>query len=100
MSTYLHISLYTSGNATRKQSGVSSCDCAGCTKQNCGKCKMCLDMPKFGGKGKKKQKCLLRRYELSTNAAIVCTKQDIETLLPSRWLNDRVNNTKQCGVLY
>ncbi|XP_065888309.1 uncharacterized protein [Dysidea avara] len=35
-------------------------DCDGCTAENCGRCKHCRDMKKFGGKGRKKQKCLAR----------------------------------------
>ena len=31
--------------------------CDGCKKGDCGKCKFCLDMPRFGGPGKKKRRC-------------------------------------------
>lgn len=34
--------------------------CAGCLRDDCGKCSYCLDKPKFGGPGKKKQRCVLR----------------------------------------
>lgn len=34
--------------------------CAGCLRDDCGKCIFCLDKQKFGGPGKKKQRCLLR----------------------------------------
>lgn len=34
--------------------------CAGCLRQDCGKCVYCKDKPKFGGPGKKKQRCSLR----------------------------------------
>ena len=34
--------------------------CKNCTREDCGKCAFCLDKVKFGGPGKKKQKCLLR----------------------------------------
>lgn len=34
--------------------------CTGCTSSiDCGKCRMCLDKPKFGGPGKRKQRCML-----------------------------------------
>ena len=36
---------------------VSCTRCAGCMSENCGKCKFCFDMPKFGGPQKLKQKC-------------------------------------------
>ena len=32
--------------------------CAGCTERDCGTCKYCLDMKKFGGAGKQKQSCV------------------------------------------
>jgi len=40
---------------------LSRCgSCAGCTRGDCGECKNCLDKPKFGGRGIKKQACLRR----------------------------------------
>ena len=36
--------------------------CENCLlKSDCGKCKMCLDKKKFGGPGKKKQRCMMRK---------------------------------------
>ena len=36
--------------------------CENCLLQrDCGKCKMCLDKKKFGGPGKKKQRCIMRK---------------------------------------
>ena len=35
-------------------------NCSGCTRSNCGECIFCLDMPRFGGPGSKKQACELR----------------------------------------
>lgn len=37
------------------------CECAGCVQDDCGKCKYCTDMKKFGGPGRKKQRCVLRQ---------------------------------------
>jgi len=37
----------------RKRCGI----CPGCVAFNCGRCAMCLDMPKYGGKGTKRQTC-------------------------------------------
>jgi hypothetical protein len=34
--------------------------CAGCRRQNCGVCVSCADMPKYGGPGTAKQKCVTR----------------------------------------
>ena len=34
--------------------------CTGCVRGDCGECKNCLDKPKFGGRGIKKQACLQR----------------------------------------
>ena len=31
--------------------------CNGCTRPDCGECQFCKDKPKFGGPGKKKQRC-------------------------------------------
>lgn len=44
-----------------KRSRSARCsNCAGCTRGDCGYCKNCLDKPKFGGPGIKKQACLQR----------------------------------------
>ncbi len=52
---------------------------------------MCVDMPKFGGPGKKKKKCLQRLCEAqNTKLSIGYTQADLDTLLPSKWLNDKV----------
>ena len=37
------------------------CDCSGCTLPECGLCKFCKDMVKFGGPGIKKQRCCKRK---------------------------------------
>lgn len=53
---YLHIALEMTG---RKRKRCGECD--GCTLSDCGVCKFCLDMAKFGGTGKRKQCCAKRR---------------------------------------
>ena len=35
--------------------------CNHCIKEDCRRCKNCLDKPKFGGKNKKRQRCLKRK---------------------------------------
>ena len=35
--------------------------CLACTRNDCGQCRYCLDMVKFGRPGKKKQACILRK---------------------------------------
>ena len=36
-------------------------NCSGCLAADCGTCKHCLDKPKFGGKGVRKQCCVKRK---------------------------------------
>lgn len=44
-----------------KRMRASRCGtCTGCVRGDCGECKNCLDKPKFGGRGIKKQACLRR----------------------------------------
>ncbi|XP_062315786.1 methyl-CpG-binding domain protein 1a isoform X2 [Osmerus eperlanus] len=45
----------------RKFRSVACTKCAACLRKDCGKCKYCMDKPKYGGKGRLKQKCLMRR---------------------------------------
>ena len=49
--------LATSGTKKRQRCGM----CDGCQMQDCGKCLHCRDMTKFGGPGRKKQACVLRK---------------------------------------
>jgi len=55
---------------------------------------MCLDKPKFGGPGKKKKKCQQRACVGNAKKhGILITESDLDTLLvPSNWLNDKVNH--------
>ncbi|KAL9185899.1 hypothetical protein ACHAXT_003676 [Thalassiosira profunda] len=46
-------------------------ECEACVRDDCGKCQHCLDKPKFGGKGTRRQKCLLRK-------CLVVKKKDME----------------------
>ena len=78
----------------------ATCKCAGCTKPNCGTCKMCLDMPKFGGPGRKKKRCLQRKCILTESHAspikvhgftLTLDEHDFNTLNHLDWLNDQVN---------
>lgn len=48
-----------SPQSSRKR-GRGCGDCPGCLRDDCGKCTYCKDKPKFGGPGRKKQRCALR----------------------------------------
>ena len=54
------------GEGGKKRMRCGTCD--GCQKPNCGKCPNCKDMPKFGGKGTKRQTCEERVCELLREA--------------------------------
>lgn len=43
-----------------KRRGRGCGRCVGCVRGDCGKCVYCKDKPKFGGPGRKKQRCMLR----------------------------------------
>ena len=45
----------------RKRSRCGQCEA--CLANDCGTCAYCLDMVKYGGPGKKKKACLLRRCQ-------------------------------------
>lgn len=70
----------------RKRCGV----CEGCQATDCGNCKFCRDMLKFGGPGKKKQCCEYRhclnpadKHEIQV---FICTYTNI----PHRVIIDRI----------
>ena len=51
----------TGENLTKANSRKRRCmECEGCKREDCGSCTNCKDMKKFGGQGKKKQKCIQR----------------------------------------
>ena len=50
----------------RKRCGV----CEGCIAKDCAKCRFCLDMKKFGGRGTMKQCCSQRKCRKLDNAKI------------------------------
>ena len=54
-----HIYYGTTG-VKRKRCGF----CEGCTRPDCGICKCCMDKPRFGGLGKRKQCCELKKCRL------------------------------------
>ena len=54
--------------------------CLPCCREDCGKCKCCKDMKKFGGPGKKKQCCELRKCNKPpspTNKESMPTKESV-----------------------
>eukprot|EP00164_Ancoracysta_twista_P001936 GFYU01002545.1.p1 GENE.GFYU01002545.1~~GFYU01002545.1.p1 ORF type:complete len:930 (-),score=185.20 GFYU01002545.1:272-3061(-) len=58
-STSFPLALHLDGD--KKSRGGRCGFCTGCLRGDCGSCKNCLDMPKFGGPGVKRQACLLRK---------------------------------------
>ena len=46
--------------ALPKRRGRGCGGCGGCRREDCGKCNYCKDKTKFGGPGRKKQRCALR----------------------------------------
>lgn len=81
-------------------------------RPDCGECKMCLDKPKYGGPGRKKQRCLKRQCvqrrkcaneqkkpidadsdatSLVKGFSMCITQSDMATLTGHlTWLNDQV----------
>lgn len=47
----------------RRSRGKACGKCEQCTRSDCGKCPHCLDKVKFGGPGKRKQRCSLRNCD-------------------------------------
>ena len=41
------------------------CSCEGCSLSNCEVCSNCCDMKKFGGPGRKKQRCMKRKCQFA-----------------------------------
>ena len=48
------------GDNRKKRRGRGCGACPGCVRSDCGNCQYCKDKPKFGGPGKKKQRCSFR----------------------------------------
>ena len=69
------------------------CECAGCTSPDCGSCKFCLDMTKFGGPGKKKKPCYqwkwLKMQSQEANGTKTTTSKFKSTRTPLRGIQNR-----------
>ena len=65
------------GGTKRRRCG----ECAGCVAENCGACGNCLDMPKFGGPGTRRQTCA--RATLTLTLAPTLTPTLTFTLIPT-----------------
>ena len=64
-----------------QSSGKNYGKCSGCLAVDCGKCKNCRDNTKFGGSGRKKQKCVLKTCVNPSVSSQIC---------PVRHLHDYV----------
>ena len=45
--------------------------CVGCLAEECGACKNCLDKKKFGGPGKRRQKCIARKCIMTAKDKLI-----------------------------
>lgn len=54
--------------ATKAKRGSRCGDCLNCKQTNCGTCKYCKDMTRFGGQNKLKQSCILRRCSVKSSS--------------------------------
>jgi hypothetical protein len=46
---------------TKRVRGLNCGTCANCQRNDCGKCRACIDKPKFGGPNKSRRRCFHRR---------------------------------------
>lgn len=85
-----------------KKTAGSCGECAACIRPNdCGRCANCKDMIKFGGEGRKKQKCMERRCIAPFVKALLANKKltsEAETSLRKLSLRKRPKPLKApCG---
>ena len=72
--------------------------CDACVVDECGECKNCLDMPRFGGDWKLRQKCLnrpaciVRGSSNSATAVIICHETDAKSAQKSSGKRKRSNS--------
>ena len=66
--------------AKRKRCG----QCNGCKQNDCGECLFCKDKPKFGGEGKKKQCCVLRKCQALASSTY--TLPSLNHTIPSSFM--------------
>ena len=57
-----------------KRRNMNCSGCENCLKPDCGKCRNCLDKPKFGGRNTKRQRCTQRIciHRVSSHLSTVC----------------------------
>ena len=64
--------------------------CEACKNAECGKCRYCVDKPKFGGPNKLKKGCVQRR----------CTQQQVRGHYVNNHVGDNTNFRKQLWNQY
>lgn len=89
----LNVSLSNSPSSVRKKGkGLrrKRCgNCSGCTRSNCGECIFCLDMPRFGGPGSKKQACEQR----------ACVEEEDGHVEDDTFAKENLNNSFDIGKI-
>ena len=70
---FVHVHTYV--GVKRKRCG----SCPGCTRSDCGRYKYCIDKPKFGGLGKKKQCCEPKKCQSLTTPERISTSTGIHS---------------------
>ena len=67
-------------------------NCIGCTSPDCQQCRFCLDMPKYGGPGRKKRCCIRKECTAMVIALSACCKFTSEcSVVPKYWETKKKN---------
>ena len=74
----------------RKKKGCG--ECKGCCAQDCGVCMFCIDKPKFGGPGRKRQSCIETICTGHATCKLPSSKQ-ASTILSNSTANMQVSET-------
>ena len=82
------LSVYGSSDKSTKSRRCGECE--GCMKEECGNCVACLDKPKFGGKGSKKQACFGRLCHMKGHIAAKKKLEELKTVVET---NVQQNNS-------
>ena len=87
-------------NLISKNARISTCGkCESCTRSDCGLCRPCLNMKKFGGRGTQKQKCFLKicPIQKAIKQVLSSAKTGKQESLNSETIQESTHTEKELG---
>mmetsp|Transcript_6582 Transcript_6582/g.13694 ORF Transcript_6582/g.13694 Transcript_6582/m.13694 type:complete len:321 (+) Transcript_6582:173-1135(+) len=84
----------------KRKRAVACGRCSSCCRDDCGRCLNCLDKPKFGGNGIRKQSCLERKCQQAGSGSTMPPPNSASSALPSLPSSQEVEHTQEWDAFW